>query len=237
MAWRFTEGGVFLKGVLRRGLVAVCACLAFSAGAEAASFQLGDEGPEVAAVQQTLLDLGYDVVADGDFGPGTAAAVRDFERAHGLTTDGVVGAEVYQALMGRPFPAVSRGTGASSYRRLIALAKQYLGVPYVYGGSTPGGGFDCSGFVYYVFGQMGVRLPRCADDQYLVGRPVSKENLQPGDLVFFSADGIEVSHVGIYLQGGEFIHASSNSCITYDTLERDYRREHYVGARRIPLPG
>lgn len=214
-----------------------CACVAFTAGAEAASFQVGDAGPEVAEVQQALLDLGYDVVADGDFGPGTAAAVRDFERAHGLTTDGVVGAEVYQALMGRAFPAVSRGAEAGAYRRLISLAKQYLGVPYVYGGATPGGGFDCSGFVYYVFGQMGVSLPRCADDQYLVGRPVSKENLQAGDLVFFSADGVEVSHVGIYLKDSEFIHASSNSCITYDTLERDYRREHYVGARRIRLPG
>ena len=225
-----------MRNVIRRGLMAVCVCLAFTASAEAASFQVGDAGPEVAEVQQALLDLGYDVAADGDFGPGTAAAVREFERSRGLTADGIVGPEVYQALMGRNFPIVSRGTGANSYRRLISLAKQYLGVPYVYGGATPGGGFDCSGFVYYVFGQMGMKLPRCADDQYLVGRPVSKENLQAGDLVFFSADGVEVSHVGIYLKDGEFIHASSNSCITYDTLERDYRREHYVGARRIRLP-
>lgn len=226
-----------MRSFIRRGLIAACACLTFTAGAEAAAFQLGDAGPEIVEMQQALLDLGYDVVADGDFGPGTVAAVREFERSHGLAADGIVGPEVYQTLMGRKFPNVSRGTGASSYRRLISLAKQYLGVPYVYGGATPGGGFDCSGFVYYVFGQMGVSLPRCADDQYLVGRPVSKENLQAGDLVFFSADGIEVSHVGIYLKDGEFIHASSTSCIAYDTLERDYRREHYVGARRIRLPG
>lgn len=220
-----------------RILSAAFACMIFTTTGYAASFQIGDAGTEIVEVQQALADLGYDVVVDGDFGPGTAAAVRDFEKSRGLTADGIVGAEVYETLMGRSFPAISRGAGsAAPYRRLISLAKQYLGVPYVYGGATPSGGFDCSGFVYYVFGQMGVSLPRCADDQYLVGRPVAKENLQAGDLVFFSADGIEVSHVGIYLKDGEFIHASSNSCITYDTLERDYRREHYVGARRIRLP-
>lgn len=215
--------------------LAAAVCLAVTATGQAASFQLGDEGTEVAAVQRALADLGYDVVADGDFGPGTAAAVRDFETARGMMADGIVGPEVYQALMGRAMPEVSRGAQVGAYRRIIGMAKQYLGVPYVYGGASPSG-FDCSGFVYYLFGRAGVSLPRTADDQYLVGRPVAKENLQPGDLVFFSGDGIEVSHVGIFVQGSEFIHASTTYGIAYDSLERDYRVTHYVGARRIPMP-
>ena len=99
-----------MRNFIRRGLITACACLTFTAGAEAASFQLGDAGPEIAAVQQALLDLGYDVVADGDFGPGTAAAVREFERSRGLATDGIVGPEVYQTLMGRSNYQIGRAS-------------------------------------------------------------------------------------------------------------------------------
>ena len=117
-------------------------------------------------------------------------------------------------------------------RRITGMALQHVGVPYVYGGSSPSG-FDCSGFIYYIFGQAGISLPRVADDQYMMGVPVPFENLRTGDLVFFVDDSGELSHVGMYLQDGQFIHASINTGIDFDSLYRDWRREHYLGARRI----
>src|SRR5205085_409751 len=85
---------------------------------------------------------------------------------------------------------------------VVGVAMRYLGVPYVWGGSTPRG-FDCSGLVMYVFAQVGVSLPHSSYAQYGMGTPVSMGELQPGDLVFFAG----ASHVGIYIGGGQFIHA------------------------------
>jgi cell wall-associated NlpC family hydrolase len=138
---------------------------------------------------------------------------------------------VYENLIGREFPEISRGFMGYG-RRVIGTALQYMGVPYVYGGSSPSG-FDCSGFVQFVYAQAGISLPRTADIQYEVGTPIDKSDLQAGDLVFFAGDYVNVSHVGIYLQDGEFIHASTTQGIAIDSLYRDYRVEHYVGARRI----
>ncbi len=117
---------------------------------------------------------------------------------------------------------------------VVTVAERYKGVPYVYGGSSPETGFDCSGFVQYVFAQLGIALPRTADYQAGVGKPVT-EYFLPGDLVFFSSNGYEITHVGIYVGNGQFIHASSGSerRVTYDTLDREYRRDTYAGATRI----
>ncbi|MHB1382650.1 MAG: C40 family peptidase, partial [Thermoleophilia bacterium] len=85
----------------------------------------------------------------------------------------------------------------------VSIAMQYLGVPYVWGGESPRG-FDCSGLVKYVYGQMGIYLPHSAAAQYYAGTPISYSQLAPGDLVFF---GQPISHVGIYIGGGSMIHA------------------------------
>ena len=211
-------------------LVAV-ACFSLPTTGNAAAFRLGDSGAAVTEIQRALASAGYDITVDGDFGPATEAALINYQKDHGLEVDGLAGPAVYRSLLGQEFPTVSRGLMGGN-RRLIATAMQYMGVPYVYGGSSPSG-FDCSGFVQYVYRQVGIDLPRTADIQFEVGVPVSKSELQAGDLVFFAGDYVNVSHVGIYLRDGEFIHASTTYGIAIDTLSRDYRRDHYVGARRI----
>ena len=101
----------------------------------------------------------------------------------------------------------SRGDAVSSRgQAVVELAKQYLGTPYRYGGAAPGG-FDCSGFVYYIYSQMGVTLNRVAADQMTNGTWVDKGNLQPGDIVGFTNSSGYINHVGIYAGNGMMIHS------------------------------
>lgn|GEM_PF-1000400 len=128
-----------------------------------------------------------------------------------------------------PSPSPTPATKASA---IIATGKQYTGVKYVYGGTTPSG-FDCSGFTRYVFAKNGVSLPRVSRDQYKVGTSVSFSNLKAGDLVFFSfAKNGVVDHVGIYVGSGQFINASSSKGVTIYTLGT-YWKSVYVGAKRV----
>jgi peptidoglycan DL-endopeptidase CwlO len=117
----------------------------------------------------------------------------------------------------------------SQYGGVVGVAMKYLGTPYVYGGASPGG-FDCSGFVAYVFGQVGVSLPHYSGAQYGMGSAVPRDQLQPGDLVFF--DGL--GHVGIYIGGGQFIHAPhTGDVVKISSLSESWYASTYVGARRI----
>lgn len=115
---------------------------------------------------------------------------------------------------------------------IIATAKKYIGVPYVWGGSTPSG-FDCSGFVQYVFNAHGISLPRTSKAQYGVGTKVSKSSLKAGDLVFFDTEGSGVSHLGIYIGNNQFIHASSSKGVTVTSLSNTYWAPRYYGAKRV----
>jgi peptidoglycan DL-endopeptidase CwlO len=117
----------------------------------------------------------------------------------------------------------------SRYGGVVGIAMQYLGTPYVWGGASPGG-FDCSGFSMYVFAQVGVSLPHHAASQYNYGVPVSRDQLQPGDLVFF--DGL--GHMGIYIGNGQFIHAPhTGDVVKISSLYDSWYAATYVGARRI----
>jgi len=116
------------------------------------------------------------------------------------------------------------GTKAS---HVIAVAMQYLGVPYVWGGASPSQGFDCSGLTTYAFAQIGVSLPHHAATQYGYGTPVSREDLQPADLVFFHGLG----HMGMYIGGDQFIHAPHTGDVVKISTFSSY--SGYVGARRI----
>jgi peptidoglycan DL-endopeptidase CwlO len=110
----------------------------------------------------------------------------------------------------------------------VAIAMQYLGTPYVWGGSTPAG-FDCSGFTMYVWAQLGVSLPHNAAAQYGMGVAVPMSDLEPGDLVFF--DGL--GHVGIYVGNGAFIHSPHTGDVVKISSLSGYYSANYVGARRV----
>ena len=125
-------------------------------------------------------------------------------------------------------PAYDPNVPAARYGQVVGIALQYLCVPYVWGGSSPATGFDCSGFVAYVFAQVGVSLPHHAASQYSYGTPVSYDQLEPGDLVFFSGLG----HVGIYIGGGQFVHAPHTGDVVRISSLAD-RMSSYVGARRL----
>jgi cell wall-associated NlpC family hydrolase len=111
---------------------------------------------------------------------------------------------------------------------VVGIAMQYLGVPYVWGGSSPRG-FDCSGLVSYVFAQIGVSLPHSSYAQFGMGTPVSISQLQPGDLVFFTG----ASHVGIYIGGGQFIHAPHTGDVVKISSLSGYYSSNFAGGRRI----
>jgi cell wall-associated NlpC family hydrolase len=117
----------------------------------------------------------------------------------------------------------------SQYGGVVGVAMRYLGVKYVWGGSSPSG-FDCSGLVSYAYAQLGVNLPHSSYSQYGYGTAVSKDQLEPGDLVFF--DGL--GHVGIYIGGGQFIHAPhTGDVVKISSLGESWYASTYVGARRI----
>ena len=136
----------------------------------------------------------------------------------------------YITITTEPTTAASSALG----EQVVALAKQYLGTPYVLGGNGPSS-FDCSGFTKYIYAQFGYTLNRTATDQLQNGVSVSRSELQPGDLVFFKYNTSKpVSHVGIYIGGGEFIHASTNRyMVQIDQMNSGHYANVFVYARRI----
>ena len=213
-------------------LVVTLLCLAIYPITSFASFRVGDAGDEVREIQTRLQEVGYSLSnIDGVYGSETKNAVLAFQKDIGLEADGIVGRETYKALLKKDMP-VSR-SGSGRYRGLIATALNYRGVPYVFGG-TSANGFDCSGFTQFIFASAGIYLPRTADAQFEVGRWVAQDNLDVGDLVFFSTYEPGPSHVGIYIGNGQFISAKSSEGIAVASIyDPDYWGARYIGARRI----
>jgi cell wall-associated NlpC family hydrolase len=146
-----------------------------------------------------------------------------------------------------PQPAESHLSGSRLVRRfadgiihrsaalavnLTRNAMRFLGVPYVFGG-TSASGFDCSGYVQHVFAMLGYHIPRTADAQYDVGKRVAGAAMAPGDLVFFQTYAAGPSHVGIYLGNDRFVHASSSRGVTVSSLHESYWSARYIGAKRL----
>ena len=121
--------------------------------------------------------------------------------------------------------------------RLARSAMSYRGAPYRFGGQSFRTGFDCSGLVQAVCAKWGIYLPRAANAQFSMGKPVGRDDLQPGDLVFFANTyKAGISHVGIFIGDGEFIHAcGGGKGVIVTKMEDDYHKKHYAGARRLDL--
>jgi cell wall-associated NlpC family hydrolase len=129
---------------------------------------------------------------------------------------------------GSPSPAPPPPAPPPTHSSVVSIALHYLGVPYVWGGASPSG-FDCSGFTMYVYAKVGVYLPHNAAMQYGMGTPVARSQLAPGDLVFFNG----LSHVGMYIGGGRFIHAPhTGDVVKISSLSEYWYAATYVGARR-----
>jgi len=129
----------------------------------------------------------------------------------------------------------SASTASGTRQQIIDYAAKFLGCKYVYGGNTPSG-FDCSGYVKYVFKHFGVELTRTSANQYANSVKIKKSELKIGDLVFFSqnAGSSKVGHVGIYVGGGQFIHAAApGKGVRYDSLNSTYYSSHYIGSGRV----
>jgi cell wall-associated NlpC family hydrolase len=134
-----------------------------------------------------------------------------------------------RAADGEAAPKRSLASSEQFGARVVTYAKKFLGVRYVYGGSSPRSGFDCSGFVRYVYAHFGVSLPHSSYAQFSDGRRVTRRSLRPGDLIFF--DGL--GHVGLYVGNGRFIHAPhTGTRVRIETLAGWYS-SRFVGARRL----
>ena len=238
------KGGGVIQGMQwgKKLLLVGVLCMIFGttvteAAANGDLIKMGMRGDGVGQVQQRLQEIGYyQGTVDGVFGSETKNAVVCFQDDQGLQADGVVGTATLQAIRSYHGDGpVSRRMNGSRLGEMVALrAKSYLGTPYVWGG-TSDSGFDCSGFVWALFNQAGVSLPRMADEQFYAGyAAVRQQDLQPGDIVFFSTYEPGPSHAGIYIGGGAFVHASSAAGeVTITPLSKQYYAERYLGARRV----
>lgn len=221
-------------------MFAVLFCLSGIVQAAEPSFRQGDKSPEIVKVKLKMKEMGY-IVGDTDdfFSWKFAQAVKVFQYKQGLKADGVIDSTTYLRIMKKPLTLQGRtakpkreAIPTKQKSSLLATAKQYIGTPYKFGGTSPKG-FDCSGFVQFVFKQHSYNLPRGADSQFTVGKPVQRNRLQPGDLVFFTTYESGPSHNGIYLEKGQFIHASSSRGVMISNLSEAYWKSRYLGARRV----
>ncbi len=199
----------------------------------------GDKGAAVRTLQGDLTRLGYSTGGvDGDFGAMTLQAVEAFQAAKGLPAHGLVGSLTWNALHEAlastgTAPLSNRGSISPTAAAVVGIAMKYQGYPYLFGGNTPSG-FDCSGLAQWVYAQVGISLPRTTFAQWDVGVRISYDELEPGDLVFFTTDGVFGNHVGIYLGNGEMIDAASpGQGVVVQSLNSAYYRQSYDGAVRV----
>lgn len=214
-----------LVGIVLACVLVFSAAPAFAAGpASAATLWPGNSGAAVSHVQhqlQTLGFFGYPTVT-GYYGPITYGAVRSFQDAYGLPVSGGADGTTVQEL-----------DRAVAMQQLAWDTAGYTGVPYQWGGADPSTGFDCSGFVWYMFQTHGRSLPRLTSEQFFtMGTPIDRSHLQPGDLVFFHTEGT-ASHMGIYIGNNQWVSATSSRGIKAYSMDNPYWAPLYDGARSM----
>lgn len=182
--------------------------------------------------QQKLNVLGFsDERPSGKMTQATTDALKSFQKKHSLKAHGELDDVTYRKLTWEAFTQ-KEGIQKVQGKDIVSRAAKYKGVPYVFGGTTPKG-FDCSGYVQYVFRDCKATLPRLADEQALKGVFVTQRQLRPGDLVFFTTYLPGASHVGIYAGSGQFWSASSSKGVILSSLKDEYWKTRYYGARRV----
>lgn len=198
----------------------------------AADLHIGSKGAMVEYMQIQLFEAGYFFGAiDGDFGRMTQRALRLFQYHNNIPVDGIFGDRTKRVLERQ-----IQSTSNDLRIRVVEEAFTYLGVRYQWGGNSRNGGVDCSGLVKNIFNKIGYEhISRTADEQYKNGTPISKTQLLPGDLVFFdTSDSNEITHVGIFVGGGDcFIHAGVSTGVTVANLSNLYWNMRYKCACRI----
>ncbi|MED1603619.1 peptidoglycan-binding protein [Alkalihalophilus marmarensis] len=205
--------------------------------------RVGSRGSAVTSLQQQLRDKGhFSSAVDGVYGPLTQSAVRSFQSAMGLSVDGIAGPQTFNALSSGVVQSASTSNSTSSSSAstassssvntssLVSFARTLTGTPYRFGGTTTAG-FDCSGFIQYVFSNQGKSIPRTAAQQWNAGTTVSQP--QVGDLVFFETYKSGPSHNGIYIGNNQFIHSGSSTGVTISSMNNTYWAPRYLGAKRM----
>ena len=221
----------------------------------------GDTGPKVVELQQKLNNLNYYLGnIDGIFGPITKNAVESYQHKYSLKPDGIAGPitiehvssnknkkgitiAAQKAPQQEPLVLNESVQNASESAQkieqkkeyavdtsIISVAKRLLGVPYVWGGTTTRG-FDCSGFIQYVFAQKGITIPRTVSEMWNYGVPVEKPSI--GDVIFFETYKPGPSHAGIYIGDGMFAHTDADKGVAISKLSNSYWKARYLGAKRV----
>lgn len=181
--------------------------------------------------QQKLLFLGYSKEKPtGRMSAVTENALKKFQKDNDLKSSGKLDDKTYRKLNWVAF--TKEGITKVKGKDIVNAASKHKGVPYVFGGTTPKG-FDCSGYVQYVFQKKKAKLPRAADEQALMGIFVTQSQLKPGDLVFFTTYAAGASHVGIYAGDNKFWSATSSKGVALVSLKDSYWKSRYYGARRV----
>lgn len=204
--------------------------------------QNSDRGQAVKDLQRLLNNKGYyPNRIDGVFGAITEAAIRTYQIENKLTSDGIAGSVTIKHLINTPSkpltsrstypPVVTKKTADNiTVNEIINYGKMLIGTPYIWGGTTPNG-FDCSGFLLYIFKRNGVNIPRTVIEIW--NSSTSVQEPEPGDIVFFETYKKGPSHDGIYLGNQKFLHAGSSTGVTISDLNSNYWRSRYLGAKRI----
>jgi cell wall-associated NlpC family hydrolase len=207
------------------------------------SFYEGEKSQEVAIVQEKLTLLGYfKGLTDGMYSENTKRAILKYQEDHNLPLTGILTSETLKHISNikvivKKHKIVSKNSKKMSYKKVpiqsqfINKTMNLIGIPYVWGGTTPSG-FDCSGFIKYAFQEYNnVVLPRTVNEMWNSTVKVSTPKV--GDIVFFETYKPGPSHAGIYLGDGKFLHAGSSKGVTISNLSSSYWKSRYLGTKRV----